>query len=73
MLQTDEQVEGLVMKAMSLGLVRGKMDQLARRVDISWIVPQVLDTQRVEVMRGKVRHWSEGLDRLSDKWAVRQE
>ena len=38
-LSGEHEVERLVMKAMSLGLVKGKIDQRAKKVSISWIVP----------------------------------
>lgn len=38
-----DQVELLVMKAMSLGLVRGTIDEVAEKVAVEWILPRYLN------------------------------
>lgn len=41
------QVELLVMKALSVGLVKGSIDEVDRRVHMTWVQPRVLDLQQV--------------------------
>lgn len=41
------QVELLVMKALSVGLVRGSIDEVDERVHMTWVQPRVLDLQQV--------------------------
>ena len=41
------QVEYLVMKALSLGLVKGSIDQLSQEVSMTWVQPRVLDVDQV--------------------------
>lgn len=43
------QVELLVMRALSRGLVRGSIDQVEQRVQIQWVRPRVLDREQVIV------------------------
>lgn len=38
-----DQVELLTMKAMSLGLVRGTIDEVAESVAVEWILPRYLN------------------------------
>jgi 26S proteasome regulatory subunit N9 len=38
----DLHVEFMVMKAMALGLVKGSIDQLSKKITISWVAPKVL-------------------------------
>lgn len=45
-----EEVEILAMKAMSLGLVEGTIDQVEQKVNMSWVQPRVLDQQQVGKM-----------------------
>eukprot|EP01031_Cornospumella_fuschlensis_P032049 gene32049-38753_t len=53
------QVERLVMRAMSVGLVRGSIDQVAATVQISWIQPRVLDKQQLGEVRQQLADWVE--------------
>lgn len=41
------QVEMLVMKALSLGLVKGSIDEIDQKVHMTWVQPRVLDLQQV--------------------------
>ena len=39
----------LVMKALSLGLVKGSIDEVDNRVHLTWVQPRVLDLEQVRV------------------------
>ena len=43
----ESEVELLVMKALSLGLVKGSIDQVQENVHMTWVQPRVLDRQQV--------------------------
>lgn len=43
------QVEMLVMKALSLGLVKGSIDEIDQKVHMTWVQPRVLDLQQVSL------------------------
>merc|ERR1711923_273422 len=45
------EVEILVMKALSLGLVRGSIDQVEQKVVMTWVQPRVLDNQQIGKMQ----------------------
>lgn len=47
------------MRAMSVGLVRGSIDQVAATVQISWIQPRVLDKQQLGEVRQQLADWVE--------------
>lgn len=51
------EVEILTMKAMSLGLVRGTIDQVEQKVHMLWVQPRVLDKQQVAKMKNKLDTW----------------
>ncbi|KAK1074781.1 26S proteasome regulatory subunit [Friedmanniomyces endolithicus] len=63
--QLDE-IEHLIMKALSLGLLRGSIDQVDEVARISWVQPKVLDRTGIEGMRGRLRKWGGGVERLGN-------
>ncbi len=38
-----DKVEWVIMRALSLKLIKGTMDQVDQTVDVQWVVPRVLD------------------------------
>ena len=67
-----DMIELMIIKAMSLDLLRGSIDevglttdaQVAQTVTISWIQPRVLDKERISKMRTKYETWNAGLGQL---------
>ncbi len=51
------QVESLVMRAISLGLIKGKLDQVDEVVHVSFVKPRVLDMTQIESLRLRVDEW----------------
>jgi 26S proteasome regulatory subunit N9 len=56
-----DQVEWLLMKAMSKGLIKGKIDQVDELVHISWLKPRVLDRQQLDTLHGKLKVWQDSV------------
>ncbi|KAK7803498.1 hypothetical protein U0070_002683 [Myodes glareolus] len=50
-------VELLVMKALSVGLVRGSIDEVDKRVHMTWVQPHVLDLQQIKGMKDLLELW----------------
>lgn len=61
--KTDE-VEHLIMKALSLGLLRGQIDQVAGIAKINWVQPKVLEKSQIEGMRGRLKEWDNNVNDL---------
>jgi len=55
------EVEHLIMKALSLGLIRGSLDQVASTVDITWIQPRVLEGTQLETLAEQFGHWTDAV------------
>lgn len=51
----------MVMKALSLGLVKGSIDQVQQTVTITWVQPRVLSMQQIASMQQRLVKWSEGV------------
>lgn len=59
-----DQVELLTMKALSQGLVKGKIDQVSGVIQMTWVQPRVLNKQQVKVMMNKIESWSQSVSSM---------
>ena len=72
------EIEHLLMKALSLGLLRGKIDQVAEVARINWVQPKVLERTQIEGMRQRLKEWDSNVNDLGhwiedqgkDVWAA---
>ncbi len=53
------------MKAFSLQVVRGIIDQVEQNVRIKWVQPRVLDKQQIGSMRDRMLNWSKDAHQAS--------
>ena len=73
-----DEIEHLIMKALSLGLLKGSIDQVAQIAKINWVQPKVLDMKQIDGMRTRLREWDSGVNQLGhwiesvgkDVWAA---
>lgn len=54
---SHEKIEFLVMKALSRGLIKGQIDQVAGSVHVSWVQPRVLDCDQLVTLQTKIDNW----------------
>lgn len=59
-----EEVELLVMKALSLKLVKGVIDEVTSTVTITWVQPRILDLNQVAKMRDRVQTWIDSTNQV---------
>ncbi|KAI0389012.1 hypothetical protein F5Y17DRAFT_158748 [Xylariaceae sp. FL0594] len=60
------QIEHLVMKALSLGLVRGTIDQVDEVVNFTWVQPRVLDMSQIASMSQRLGEWGDNVNKLGN-------
>lgn len=60
----EEEIELLVMRALSLGLVKGSIDQIDNKIFISWVQPRVLDINQIKTMRSRIDVWSAEVNKM---------
>ncbi|KAI9833820.1 MAG: 26S proteasome regulatory subunit [Phylliscum demangeonii] len=65
-----DQVEPLVIKALSLGLVRGSIDQLAQLARLHWVQPKVLHPAQIAAMKARLQQWDASVNELGN-WIER--
>ncbi|KAH8903903.1 hypothetical protein BR93DRAFT_901553 [Coniochaeta sp. PMI_546] len=73
-----DEIEHLIMKALSLGLLRGTIDQVDEVAHINWVQPKVLDMKQIGNMRQRLKDWDSSVNQLGnwieaagqDVWAV---
>lgn len=61
------EVEILAMKAMSLGLVKGTIDQVTEKVHMTWVQPRVLDKQQIGRMKERLDEWCKDVGEMEKK------
>lgn len=52
-----DEVELLVMKALSLELIKGSIDEVDQKVNLTWVQPRVLDKEQITGLRSKIDSW----------------
>ncbi|CAO3655611.1 unnamed protein product [Mucor hiemalis] len=60
-----DEVEHLVMKALSLNLIRGSIDQVDQVVVVTWVQPRVLEMDQIDGMRRKLEAWDNQVKKIS--------
>mmetsp|Transcript_84196 Transcript_84196/g.239052 ORF Transcript_84196/g.239052 Transcript_84196/m.239052 type:complete len:235 (+) Transcript_84196:479-1183(+) len=54
-----DQVEWLAMRAMSLELIKGSMDEVDQILHVDWVQPRVLDNDQMSHLADRLGEWSE--------------
>ena len=52
-----DKVEWIVMRALSLGLIKGTIDEVDAVVHVSFVKPRVLSLAQIVGLKGKVEEW----------------
>jgi len=60
-----EQVELLLMRALSLKLIRGVIDEVDQTVRVSWVQPRVLQQAQIAMMTERLKSWCETVNKTS--------
>ncbi|KAI8670732.1 26S proteasome regulatory subunit [Fusarium falciforme] len=61
-----QEIEHLIMKALSLGLLRGTIDQVDGVAHITWVQPKVLDMKQIAAMRQRLLDWDSSVNQLGN-------
>ncbi|KAH3900339.1 related to 26S proteasome regulatory subunit RPN9 [Saccharomycodes ludwigii] len=59
-----DEVEHLVMKSISLGLLKGRIDQVSELVLVTWVQPRVMNEQQILKMHKRLIGWHEQVHKL---------
>jgi 26S proteasome regulatory subunit N9 len=57
-------VELLVMKSMSLELIKGTIDEVEEVVHVDWILPRYLSKDHLTIMVNKLGEWSDKMENV---------
>ncbi|KAJ9057697.1 26S proteasome regulatory subunit [Entomophthora muscae] len=60
------EVEHVIMRALSLGLIKGSIDQVTQTVSVSWVQPRYLDKTQLSTLHEKLKAWSCKADTIYD-------
>lgn len=46
------------MKAMSLKLIKGNIDEVNEKVNVNWVQPRILSLDQIQQMRNRLERWN---------------
>lgn len=58
------EVEIMLMKAMSLELIKGSVDEVEEIVHVNWMLPRYLSRGHLEIMVRKLQDWEEKMENV---------
>ncbi|TFK62089.1 hypothetical protein BDN72DRAFT_964777 [Pluteus cervinus] len=64
-----DEVEHLVMKALSLKLIRGSLDEVDQKAHITWVQPRVLSREQIGGLAKRLDEWVNKLNRVEQRIA----
>ncbi|KAK3533305.1 hypothetical protein QTP70_016020 [Hemibagrus guttatus] len=59
------EVELLVMKALSVGLIKGSIDEVDQTVQMTWVQPRVLDLHQIKSMNERLESWCKDVKNMA--------
>ncbi|KAF7799208.1 hypothetical protein EIP86_010439 [Pleurotus ostreatoroseus] len=62
-----DEVEHLVMKGLSLGLIKGHLDQVDEKAYFTWVQPRVLSLDQVGVLAQRLKTWGDKLHKVEER------
>merc|ERR1712071_430691 len=54
----SDRVEWVIMRALSLGMIEGNMDQVDGTVTVTWVMPRVLDVKQLKGLSVRFGEWA---------------
>lgn len=64
---SKDNVEHLVMRSISLGLLKGSIDQVNEIVSITWVQPRIINFEQIVKMNNRLIQWNDEVKALSNK------
>lgn len=62
-----DSVEHLVMRSISLGLLKGSIDQVQQLVTITWVQPRIINQEQIKKMKDNLVKWQDEVTKLAGK------
>uniref|UniRef100_A0A6B2FXA4 26S proteasome non-ATPase regulatory subunit 13 n=1 Tax=Myxobolus squamalis TaxID=59785 RepID=A0A6B2FXA4_MYXSQ len=60
-----EMVEHFLIRAFSLEIVKGSIDQVNHTVNLTWVKPKFLAVEQIALLQAKLKLWNERIDRFT--------
>lgn len=61
-----DKVEWVIMRALSLKLIKGTMDQVEQTVDVTWVMPRVLNNKQLSELATRFGEWAVKVSKAKD-------
>lgn len=64
---SEDQVEWIAMRALSVKLIKGSLDQVDQTLQVTWVLPRVLNKEQMEDLAGRYGEWAAKVGRIQEK------
>lgn len=54
----SDQVDWVLMRALSLGLIKGMINEVQQSINVTWVQPKVLNMEQIKAMEAAMDEWS---------------
>lgn len=69
LLETESEVEYLIMKCLSLGLIKGLINGVGQSIEVNWIQPHTMTTKQIENMKDRMEVWQKKVSGMQEYMA----
>ncbi|GAX22608.1 26S proteasome regulatory subunit N9 [Fistulifera solaris] len=63
----EDQVEWILMRALSVKLIKGSIDQVNQTLQVTWVLPRVLNQEQLVSLAGRYGEWAAKVGRIQEK------
>jgi 26S proteasome regulatory subunit N9 len=62
----EDQVEWILMRALSVKLIKGSIDQVNQTLQVTWVLPRVLNPEQLVDLAGRYGEWAAKVGRIQE-------
>ena len=65
-----DEVELVLMRAFSLELIKGTIDEIDQTVNVTYVIPRTLNPKQVKELESKTEFWINNVEKMNKQFAI---